>query len=461
VTHAIMSDMKTTLRFALALAAGLATSAAAQDIAATPPMGWNSWDAYGLTITEADFRANVAVLATLKPFGWSYAVIDEGWYMDNPFGAKLADRKYQLDANGLLIPSLGRFPSAASGAGLKPLGDLVHAQGLKFGVHVVRGIPKDAVEANLPIAGSDFRAGDAADKSDLCSWDDGNYGVRDNAAGQAYYDSMVKQYAGWGVDYIKIDCIADHPYKPTEIRQVSEAIKNSGRPMVLSLSPGPTDISRALEVAKLSNMWRISNDIWDAWSFKDHTPDGYPSGVETAFDNLAKWNGWAGAGHWPDADMLPLGSLTPHPGMGEPRPSRLTKDEEKTQFTLWAVARSPLILGANLTKLDEFTRSLLTNKAVIAVNQTAWESHPISDLPPSFAQTRVWHALAGPRTKPVQYVAFFNLDDKPATLGATWMQLGLRGRHAARELWSGAKRPASARISVTLPAHGSAIYRLQ
>ena len=451
--------MKTTLRFALVLAAGLATSSAAQDVAATPPLGWNSWDAYGLTITEADFRANVAVLATLKPFGWTYAVIDEGWYMDDPSGAKLADRKYQLDAHGLLIPSLGRFPSAANGAGLKPLSDWVHGQGLKFGVHVVRGIPKQAVDANMPIAGSNFRAAEAADTSDLCPWDDGNYGVRDNAAGQAYYDSMVKQYADWGVDYIKIDCIADHPYKPVEIRQVSQAIKNSGRDIVLSLSPGPTNILHAEEVGRLAQLWRIADDSWDGWSF---APANWPNGALTGFQKLAEWHSYANPGNWPDADMLPFGSLTPHPGWGEPRQSRLTPDETRTMFTLWAVARSPLILGANLTKLDGFTKSLITNKEVIAVNQTAWESYPVTELPPGFERARVWSALAGARTKPVRYFAFFNLDDKPVTLRVPWKRLGLQGsRHAARDLWSGAKRLASARINVTLPAHGSAIYRLQ
>jgi len=379
--------------------------------------------------------------------------------MDNPFGANLVDRKYQLDGHGLLIPSLGRFPSAASGSGLKPLGDWVHAQGLKFGVHVVRGIPKQAADADLPIAGTNFRAAEAADKADLCGWDDGNYGVRDNAAGQAYYDSMVKQYADWGVDYIKIDCIADHPYKPAEIRQVADAIKHSGRDMVLSLSPGPTDINRAPEVAKLSQLWRISNDIWDAWAFKDHTPDGYPSGVETAFANLAKWNGWAGAGHWPDADMLPFGSLTPHPGMGEPRPSRLTEDETRTMFTLWAIARSPLILGANLTKLDDGLKALLTNKAVIAVNQTAWESYPVRmAADESQTKTRIWMALAGSRQKPTRYLAVFNIGDNGLVITAPVDG----GAHAVVDLWTGKRTKTPYGIlQVTLPAHGSTIYRVE
>ena len=365
----------------------VSASADQAQLQSTPPMGWNSWDAYGFTITEDQFRANVDVLAKMKAQGWTYAVIDEGWYMDNPNGAKLADRKYQLDAHGLLIPSLGRFPSAAGGVGLKPLGDWVHAQGLKFGVHVVRGIPKQAVDSDLPIAGSSFRASEAGDKSDVCSWDDGNYGVADNAAGQAYYDSMVKRYADWGVDYIKIDCISDHPYKGSEIRQVHEAIAHSGRDIVLSLSPGPTNISHAEEVGRLSQLWRIADDSWDGWTF---APNPWPNGLLTGFQKLAEWHAYAKPGNWPDADMLPFGSLRPHPGWGEPRQSRLTDEETKTWFTLWAIARSPLILGANLTEMDAGLKALVSNKNVISVNQTAWESYPVEGLA---KDARVWVAL--------------------------------------------------------------------
>ena len=444
------------LRYALLLSAGLAVAAFADDakLAPTPPMGWNSWDAYGLTVTEADFKANVEVLKSLQPFGWNTAVIDEGWYMDDPLGAKLADRKYQLDAHGLLMPSLGRFPSAANGAGLKPLGDWVHTQGLKFGVHVVRGIPKQAVDANLPIAGSNFRSAEAADSSDLCPWDDGNYGVKDNAAGHAYYDSMVKQYADWGVDYIKIDCIADHPYKPVEIRQVSEAIQHSGRAMVLSLSPGPTNILHAEEVGRLAQMWRIADDSWDGWDF---APKDWPNGVLTGFKKLSEWHAYAKPGHWPDADMLPFGSLTPHPGWGEPRESRLTPIETRTMFTLWAIARSPLILGANLTKMDDGLKALLTNKAVIAVNQTAWESYPVDGLKQSDA--RIWVALVGPREQPYHYLAAFNLSDKAMTVTASWKEIGFKGRRLV-ELWSGKTKAAPAGVNIALPAHGSAIFRV-
>jgi hypothetical protein len=438
----------------------------AQNPAPTPPMGWNSWDAYGLTINEADFKANTAVLAKYKQYGWQYAVIDEGWYMENPFGAHLADKKYLLDGNGILIPVANRFPTSVEGAGFKPLADWVHQQGLKFGIHIVRGIPKQAVEANSPIAGTSFHATDAADKSSPCPWDEGNWGVADNAAGQAYYDSMLKLYAGWGLDYIKVDCISDHPYRITEIKQIASAIQKTGRPIVLSLSPGPTQLEHAAEVAEYAQMWRITNDHWDAWSFQHHTDDEYPFGLSGEFDRIAKWFVYAKPGNWPDADMLPWGWLGPHPGMGEARQSRLTKDEQQTEFNLWSITRSPLILGANLTKLDDFLRGLLANQSILFINQNVTYSHPVdvSGLGAGFANARVWRASInepGARNY-AEYIGFFNLDDKPVTLRASWKQLGLDGsKHNAQNLWSEDGFKESKEVTVTLPAHGSTVYEIR
>ena len=447
----------------VAVLAGAAAAAprSEQKLAPTPPMGWNSWDSYGLTINEAQYRANAKVLASVKRYGWSYAVIDMGWYMADPAGKDRSARDFKMDGNGLLVPALDRFPSAANGAGFKPLADWVHSLGLKFGIHVMRGIPRGAVEKNLPIAGSNFHAADAADTSDACGWDDGNWGIRDNAAGQAYYDSVIQLYAKWGVDFLKVDCIADHPYKPTEIRQIAAAIKKSGRPIVLSLSPGPTQLEHVSEIARYAQMWRISNDIWDGWQFASHTPDGYPSGIATAFDNLARWNPYVRIGGWPDADMLPWGSLRPSPGMGDPRTSRLSHDEERTQLALWAMSRSPLMLGANLTELDPFTRSLVTSGKVISIDQKAWESHPVTKLPTGFENARVWEASAGPRSKPVRYIAIFNLADSPTRYSASWTELGVGGVHSAIDLWTGVRAHRSNGVSITLPAHGSIVYQLQ
>ena len=444
----------------------LTPTASAKDPApaSTPPMGWNSWDAYGLTINETDFKANAEQLARLRPYGWHYAVIDEGWYMRNPFADKLQNRQYVLDEHGLLVPAPTRFPSATNGRGFETLAKGVHARGLKFGLHIVRGIPKDAVTRNTPIANSSFHAEDAADTTDTCGWDDGNYGVRDNAAGQAYYDSMLALYAKWGLDFIKVDCIADHPYKASEIRQIANAIAKTGRPIVLSLSPGPTQPTHAAEIRQYAQMWRITNDVWDGWTFPhSKQEDAFPMGVRDIFDYLTGWIGQAGDGHWPDADMLPLGSLTPHPGWGQPRQSRLTPDEQRTQLTLLAITRSPLILGANLTKLDDATRLLLTNTDVISVDQASRDNHPVTNLPQGFENVRVWVATDSHQAPHrLRYLALFNLDEHPASLESTWDKLGLDpGPHAARDLWQNQRLPASGSLKLQLPPHAGALYALE
>jgi hypothetical protein len=356
-----------------------------------------------------------------------------------------------------------RFPSAANGAGFKPLADWVHAQGLKFGIHIVRGIPRGVVDQNMPIAGTNFHAADAADKDSPCPWDEGNWGVRDNAAGQAYYDSMLKLYASWGLDYIKVDCISDHPYRITEIRQIAEAIKKTGRPILLSLSPGPTQLEHAAEIAKYAQMWRISDDHWDVWS-TPHKPgeSEFPFGVRDAFDRLAEWAPYGKPGAWPDEDMLPEGSLTPHPGWGDSRQSRYTQDEQRTEFTLWVISRSPLILGTNLTKLDDFTRSLITNKDALEINQHAIESGqglmPIKDGQTDSFPERYWYA----RTRGHQYLAVFNLKDQATTSELPWLVFHLTEKpHAVYDIWNQKHIPQGKTLHVELAAHGCALFRVE
>jgi hypothetical protein len=437
-------------------------------------MGWNSWDAYGLTIGEADFKANATVLKDLQIYGWKYAVIDEGWYMVNPDGKTLADKQYVWDKNGLLIPAPSRFPSSANGAGFRPLSDWVHKQGLKFGIHIVRGIPRQVVDANLPIAGTSFHAADAADKTSPCPWDQGNWGVADNAAGQAYYDSMFRLFAQWGLDFVKVDCISDRPYRPTEIKQIAEAIRKSGRRMVLSLSPGPTSLKNAAEVAEYAQMWRIADDHWDVWGVPHTDPakvkqgetGEFPFGLRDAFDRLAEWFTYAGPGHWPDQDMLPFGYLGPHPGWGQARQSRLTHDEERTELALWAITRSPLILGANLTQLDDFTRTLISNQTLLFMNQYATYSRPVdaSTLGAGFENVRVWRANVGdPGARGyTEYFGFFNLGEKPVAVKTTWKQLGLDGaKHAALNVWDDSMTKESREITAALPPHGSVVYQIK
>jgi len=427
-------------------------------LAPTPPMGWNSWDSYGLRIDEQQFRDNVEALAAkLKASGYTYAVIDEGWYMVNPEDRPKPELlKYALDESGRFIPVPTRFPSALHGdrnTGFEEVSRWVHSQGLKFGIHVIRGIPRGSVLRNLPIDGSAFRARDAADQDDPCPWDPTSWGVKDNEAGQAWYDSLLRQYAGWGVDFLKVDCIADHPYRPVEIRQIARAIERSGRDVVLSLSPGPTQVEHQAEVAGRAQMWRISDDIWDLW---DGGTRKWPIGIKNQFDNAARWAQFSRPGHWPDADMLPVGELSPFPDVGPgARHTRLTPDEQRTQLSLWALARSPLIVGANLTRLDDATLRLLTSPDILKIDQAATASLQVlregdlvvwtADLPGN------QHALGA-----------FNLGDRSLALDRPWSSFALgTGRYEAKDAWTGERLPASSRVGTTIAPHASVVLILE
>lgn len=441
------------IRSIILLALSLPLAAQEANIAPMPPMGWNSWDSYGLSITESEFRANADVLAgKLKPYGWLYAVVDEGWYLPNP-QAKSGEFQFALDANGRYTPAANRFPSAANNAGFKPLADHIHSRGLKFGIHIIRGIPREAVAKNLSIAGSNYHAADAADPSDTCPWNADNYGVKSNPAGQAYYDSLAQLYASWGVDFVKIDCIASHPYKGDEIRMFSLALQHSGRPIALSLSPGPAPLDKLDELRRYAQMWRISDDFWDHWGpWPKHE---FSQGLLKQFTTAAEWAAHVEPNHWPDADMLPLGYLGPRPGAGDPRESKLTHDEQRSVVTLWSIFRSPLVLGSNLTRLDDFTTSLLTNPEVIAVDQHSTNNRAVVT---SSAQA-VW--TAQPDTGAGYCLALFNLSDQPATLHYNWTDIGLTGpRYTLRDLWAQKEVPAVSSLNVTLQPHACALYHL-
>ena len=419
-------------------------------------MGWNSWDSYGLTITETQFRDNVAVQAKLlKPFGWNYAVIDEGWFLKNPMDRGTPEKlAYELDANGRYIPVPARFPSALKGAentGFAQLGADVHAQGLKFGIHIVRGIPRESVTRNLPVGGSAFHAQDVADTSDACPWDPTNWGVKDTAAGQAWYDSLITQYAAWGVDYLKVDCISDHPYKLSEIRMIHRAIVRSGRPIVLSLSPGPTSPGIYKDVQPLAQMWRISDDVWDYWS----NPKDFPNTIRDQFVLAAGWAPFAKPGTWPDADMLPLGHLGPFPGEGHERETRLTHDEQRSLMTLWSIARSPLILGANLTALDEWTTKLLTNRDVLDLDQFGHDARQITHSSNMVAWT-----ASGKGSK--RYLALFNFADQETALGGKFAYFNLpAGKYKARELWTGSDLGELKEVTLKVASHGCVLLELK
>ena len=439
---------------AVILTAGRATPDSPPLLAATPPMGWNSWDSYGESISEADVRANAKWMAKhLKSFGWQYVVVDMGWYVTNhSAGSNAENAQFSLDTYGRFTPAVNSIPSAANGAGFKRLGDYIHSLGLKFGIHILRGIPREAVKKNLPIARTSFHAADAANTSDTCPWNPFNFGLDPSKpAAQAYYDAMAQQYAGWGVDFLKVDCIADHPYKGDEIRMIREALNKSGRPIVLSLSPGPAGLEHAEEMSKYAQMWRISDDVWDLW----HSDKQFPSGIENQFARAAKWVAFSGPGHWPDADMLPLGRLEPVAGWEQPRATRLTHDEQRTQLTLWSIFRSPLMMGGNLTLCDEWTTSLLTNPEVLAVDQHSTGNHAVLTTD----KKTIW--FARPSSGDGYYVALFNLESVAQTLKYSWKEAGLpEATYRVRDLWEHIDLAPMEALEVTLRPHASALYKV-
>ncbi len=420
-------------------------------------MGWNSWDSYGQTITEQQFKSATDWMAkNLRRYGWRYVVVDEGWYIDNPAAADAKEFKLLLSKDGRFMPAPSRFPSAVNDAGFKPLAEYVHGLGLKFGLHIIRGIPRDAVARNLPIADSSYHAADAADQADACPWNIYNWGIKNNAAGQAYYDSIVKLYAGWGVDFIKVDCIADHPYKPEEIRMIHEAIKKSGREIVLSLSPGPTAVDHADEVAKYSEMWRICDDFWDHWGkWEKHE---WSQSLFQQFATTAKWAPHIAPGGWPDADMLPLGHIGPSPGAGDTRETRFTKDEQRSLMTLWSIFRSPLMMGGNLPSLDkdDWTTSLLTNPEVIDVNQHSKDNRAVitTDV------RAVW--LARPESGEGYYLAVFNISDNAQFVKYEWKELGVpAGNYRIRDIWEDKDFDPLKSLIITLRPHASVLYKIE
>lgn len=427
------------------------------------PMGWNSYDYYSTTVTEEQVRENADYMAAyLKEYGWEYVVIDIQWYAKDagqmkeqfqyiPFG------DMEMDAYGRYQPAVNRFPSAAEGRGFRPLADYIHGLGLKFGIHIMRGIPRLAAHQHLPVMGTVFTAAQAANPASICGWNTDMYGVRDNEAGQAYYDSLIRMYAEWGVDYIKCDDICDSwLYRNDsfggwhEMRMLHEAIERSGRDIVLSLSPGPAHIERAWQYERYANMWRITDDFWDRWEL-----------LKNMFERCELWQNHVENGSYPDCDMLPLGKLGK--GFGHEWNTNFTKEEQKTMMTLWCVFGSPLMLGTELTKLDDWTKWLLTRKEILKLTKGEYVGKQVERN----EELAIW-SCRGKETKE-KYLAFFNLSEEEKIISCDCGQIRqFVGENAetaettAAELWSGEKVLVEEGILHSLvPPHGTKLFQLQ
>lgn len=433
------------LLFLLA-AAALPAQTPGRALAPTPPLGWNSWDAYGTTVRESEVKANADFMAArLAPLGWRYIVVDIEWYATHPKShGYIPGGDVSLDAYGRFTPSVERFPSAANGAGFRPLADSIHAQGLQFGIHIMRGIPRRAVDENLPIEGSRYRAAEIADRTNVCRWKgmEDTYGVDMSKPGaQDYYDSLARLYASWGVDLVKADDMSQ-PFQAAEIHAFSTALGKTGRPIVLSLSPGPAPLARHSELRANAEMWRISNDFWDSW----------PK-LREQFGYARAWERWTAPGSWPDADMLPLGRIGLRAEVGEPRETSFTTDEQQTLVTLWSLARSPLMYGGDLPSSSPADIALISNPEVLAVDQHSMGSRE------AFRSGSAIAWLAGKPGSHAKYLAVFNVGDAEQRLHLRWAQVGIPGRAAAvRDLWVRRELGLQRGLDLALAPHASVLY---
>ena len=425
-----------------------------KDFIKKPPMGWNSWDCYGAGVTEDELLGNAEFMRDrLKQYGYQYVVCDIQWYEPAAKGNvynNFAD--LCMDEYSRLIPAVNRFPSSANGAGFKPIADKIHSMGLKFGIHIMRGIPRQAVHRNTRIYGTTARARDIASQFSLCPWNTDMYGVDTEKRGaEEYYDSLFKLYASWGVDFVKVDDIANTEFSPQnpysaekEIEMIRAAIDRSGRDMVLSLSPGPAPLNKAEHLSKNANMWRISGDFWDRWDK-----------LLNMFSLCEKWYPYVKDGSFPDCDILPLGKLCVDGSyMGDMgRDSGFTKEEQKTMMTLWAVFRSPLFFGGELRLTDNYTLSLVTNPEVINVNQNSEK--------PLFVYNKGGIAVWQTKIENCTAVAVFNLSDEEKHYKLSFLNLGIENVRAVRDLWARKDIPKCENdVAVSLKPHSSEFFEI-
>lgn len=423
-------------------------------VSLTPPMGWNSWNNFGLEITEAEFKQQTDyVAANLKEFGYQYVVIDASWYSPSVSASKQSPYQHgtyarhdaNVDEYGRFLPAANKFPNAKGS--LKYLADYAHAKGLKFGIHVQRGIPWQAVEKDMQILGSSAKAKDIANPADVCLWFNATYGVDMTQVGaQEYYNSIFKLYASWGVDFVKVDDLS-MPYHADEITAIRKAMEASGREILFSTSPGSTPLSARYHVMNNADMFRVSSDFWDTW----------PQ-LQKQFDFAKQWAVFSvkGPGHWPDLDMLPVGKIGTRSGdAGGERFTRFTKDEQYTLMSLWCISRSPIIVSNNLLENDAFTLQLITNRKVLEVNQFGSMQKQVFNEKGIVAWQSV-HQKDGSL-----YLALFNHTDQVQKLSYPLAKFNLQGTYSVEDLWQDKTLPEiNNNLSAEVPTHGVVLYHL-
>ena len=412
-------------------------------------MGWNSWDCYGAAVTEDIVRKNAEFMAkNLRQYGWEYVVVDIQWSAPNARSHEYDPfTELCMDEYSRLIPAENRFPSSAGGKGFAPLAEYVHSLGLKFGIHIMRGIPRQAVHRNTKIKGTDKTAREIAKTASICVWNTDMYGVDpDKEGARAYYDSIFELYASWGVDFIKCDDIArELPHEEAELVMLSESLRSCGRDMVLSLSPGAALLEKAELYKQVSDMWRITDDFWDKWEL-----------LYAMFERAEKWCTHSGAGHWPDADMLPIGPILQD--YDAANRTKFTENEQITMLTLWSIFRSPLMIGGEMTGFDKFTMSLLTNEEILKMHKNARHSHQVWRREINGSEYILWTAA---NAEGGGYFALFNAGEKDGTVKLDLADLEAADKLDCTELWSGEKAVFDKIADISVPSHGVKAFRFE
>lgn len=449
-----------------------------------PPLGWNSYDGFGCHIYESLCMEELAAFAQhFAPHGYEYFVIDNGWFSEQQLmeadGFKLPRVQHAepehvcIDDFGIPQPSVCFFPN-----GFRPIVDFGRAHGIKIGLHLMRGIPRKAVEANTPIKGTKFRARDIADVEDTCAWCDYMYGIDMSKPGaQAYLDSVIEQFAQWGVEFVKVD---DVSHRPAEVEGYVRAVETASGPICLSLSPGNHTNKRFLDTYRDSAMCRITKDIWD------NQPD-----IDVAFNYWKSWQGLEEPGFYPDLDMIPFGELCvlKRPenfkrgananfcaGQLMHHRCTLTEAQKETFITQRAMSASPLMIGGRLHTMDPHSVRLLTHPDVLACNQNGVMG---ADLRPSpegleifVTPERSLDATGMQRYEGSDrgWVGVFNRSAEPVRIALGPAQLGLKRRcdeaetpvHVLRDIWRGGEHQVvDDSVDIEIAAHGVAFYRFE
>lgn len=436
------------IRFTLLLISLLAANAVGVSkermLASTPPMGWNSFDSYSCHLYEEVALKELEVfIDTYAPYGYEYYVIDNGWFAEHERivgeGYRLPMRQHakasdvRINGYGIVQPSKEGFPN-----GFKPLVDKLHSNGLKFGLHLMRGIPRKAVEQNTPIQGTPYHAQDIADTKDICSWCNYMYGVdMDKPGAQEFYSSLIQQFADWGVDFIKVD---DVIHKPREIAAYRKAIDNCGRPIILSLSPGrEVDETLVKDTYSQANLFRIVADVWDHKnSFKGH------------LERYKVFGKYSRPGMWADIDMIPFGELcllrrkvnfeeSQKRGLSAEETRfagaryhwcHFNKDQKAFFLALRSIGCSPLMIGGSLVSMDQESRDMLLDPEFIACNQNGISGKVVYE---EAALTVLTASKKG--TENQGWITVLNTGNETKALKLTPELLGLKTTLECKRIW--------------------------